>query len=379
MEQGGIQHSLLELLKKIITYNFDISLLCINRSGEYYSRIPETIKVIELSKYQVVSEIDLNHCKEKGKCFYFLRLCTSILTKLGLKNIASKIYTFLLGKTADEYDIAISYSQPTDDNDFFCLTNEIVMDCCKAKQKGTFVHCDYRLYGGNTRRNRKIYNKMDFICTVSTSVRDNFLKCIPDVSNKTYVVNNCCDVDLIISEAKRDAIIYQKRALVSVCRLSEEKGLLRCIPLMKHLEEKGFEFEWHIVGGGSQYKKLKKTIEDYHLNEVVILEKKQSNPYRFMKNASFIFVPSFHEAAPLVFDEAIILGIPVLTTNTLSAEEIIKNNNYGLICENNDEAILEMLIDAFSSKHIFDTCKNITNFRNEQSFIEVINKVVSES
>ncbi|QUC68212.1 glycosyltransferase [Aristaeella hokkaidonensis] len=379
MEQGGIQHSLLELIKKITIYNrFDISLLCLNRMGEYYSHIPKSIKLIELSKYQMISEMDLKHCKEKGKIHFFFRLFTSLITKMGFKNIASKLYTAVLGKTKDTYDIAISYSQPTDDRDFFCLTNEIVINCCKAKKKGSFVHCDFKLYGGNTIRNRKIYEKMDFICAVSSSVKKQFIDCIPEARNKTSIVYNCCDADSIVLQANEDAIIYNRPTLVSVCRLSEEKGLLRCMPIIKHLVDKGFEFEWHIVGGGSLYTALEKAIEFYHLNRVVVLEDRQSNPYRFMKNASYVFVPSFHEAAPLVFDEAIILGIPVLTTNTLSAEEMIKKHNYGLVCDNTDEAILEMLIDAFSSKIEFATCNNVKMYRDEQSFIEAINKVVGE-
>ncbi|MBO5973440.1 MAG: glycosyltransferase family 4 protein, partial [Clostridia bacterium] len=39
--------------------------------------------------------------------------------------------------------------------------------------------------------------------------------------------------------------------------------------------------------------------------------------------ADYLLVPSLHEAAPLVFDEAHSLGLPVISSDTLSAREML--------------------------------------------------------
>ena len=106
---------------------------------------------------------------------------------------------------------------------------------------------------------------------------------------------------------------------------------------------------------------IKQEIIRNNLENNVILEGQQLNPYRFMKNANYFFLPSFHEAAPMVFNEAITLGIPVLTTKTLSAVELIENNNNGLVCENNSTAIYNMLDYVLSDKVKFDIISKTKN------------------
>ena len=46
-----------------------------------------------------------------------------------------------------------------------------------------------------------------------------------------------------------------------------------------------------------------------------------------MINADYLLVPSLHEAAPMVFDEANILGLRIISTNTTSAKEMIDEHS----------------------------------------------------
>ena len=67
-----------------------------------------------------------------------------------------------------------------------------------------------------------------------------------------------------------------------------------------------------------------------------------SNPYRYMANADLLVVPSYHEAAPVVFQEARVLNLPVLTTRTASADEMV-GTFWGFVAENEDEAFAATL------------------------------------
>ena len=55
----------------------------------------------------------------------------------------------------------------------------------------------------------------------------------------------------------------------------------------------------------------------------------------------------------MVFGEASTLGVPVLTTDTLSARELVESRGVGLVCENRDEAIYEMLCRALRRQDTF--------------------------
>ncbi|MGI6195856.1 MAG: glycosyltransferase [Eubacteriales bacterium] len=349
MNVGGIQKSLLELLKALSACpDYDVSLFCCKKTGAFLEQIPSNIKILPENKYAVATEQPLSVCKKLGKKYYFFRMVSSLWSKYFTKALPARVLCKLIGKIGGEYDVAISYSQPIEDHAFCNFTNEIVLNCTCGTRKITFVHCDFGAYGGNTKRNRELYTRFDYIAAVSESVGKRFAQILPELSERIRTVYNFCDTNEIEQLASQDPIEYKKTAIVTVARLSEEKGLLRCIPIFDRLKKNGHEFEWHIVGGGALKKDIEEETYRYRLQENIFLEGEQVNPYRHLKNADWLLLPSFHEAAPMVYDEAYTLGVPILTTKTLSAVEMIEERHIGLVCENDDEAIYDMICRALS-------------------------------
>ena len=52
----------------------------------------------------------------------------------------------------------------------------------------------------------------------------------------------------------------------------------------------------------------------------------------------------------MVFDEALALGVPILSTRTLSADELVADRNVGCVCDNDDDDIYDMLRKALGSE-----------------------------
>ena len=50
----------------------------------------------------------------------------------------------------------------------------------------------------------------------------------------------------------------------------------------------------------------------------------------------------------MVFGECRVLGIPVLSTRTTSADELLAKRGVGIVCENNTEAIYESIMKVVS-------------------------------
>ena len=99
---------------------------------------------------------------------------------------------------------------------------------------------------------------------------------------------------------------------------------------------------------------LEAQIKQYGMEDVIILEGQQINPYRYIKGADYFLLSSFHEAAPMVFDESATLGVPILSTATLSASEMVEQRGIGAICENDGEGILRMLERALGGHLDFE-------------------------
>ena len=165
---------------------------------------------------------------------------------------------------------------------------------------------------------------------------------------------------------------------VSVCRLSEEKGLYRTVKALGELYRKGLtSFTWTIVGGGPEYDKLSSLIKDEQLSSKIILVGNKDNPYPYIVNASCFLLPSIHEAAPMVFGEAACLGVPVLSTETCSAVELVQNRKIGIVVSNNYDGILKGLEQFITNPLYFN--KTNPNGLNKyalnqlNSYIKLIN------
>ncbi len=370
MKVGGIQKSLLELLKALAQEpEYDVSLFCCTPTGAYMERIPTSVHILTENPYARIPEQALGTCRKQGKKYYLFRAFAALWSRVLGKGFPTRLLCSKIGTLPGEYDVAISYSQPIADKEFCNLTNEIVLNCCRAKKKVTFVHCDFGSYGGNTKRNRRLYKKFDTIAAVSDSVGRRFAEIVPDVKDRVQTVYNCCDTAEILRMAEEAPVAYQKPTIVTVARLSPEKGLLRCVPLFARLRDAGVDFEWHIVGGGNLQHQLENAIAEHAMHKHIILEGEQTNPYRYIKNANYLLLASFHEAAPMVFDEAMTLSVPILTTATLSAKELVEDRQTGLVCGGDDDALYTILQNALTQKdltfttHIPSNATCIAQFR----------------
>lgn len=342
---GGIQRSLTELLRSLSgRVDLSVSLLLCDARGELVGSLPSDITLLPTPRWAEVSVKPLSECRAIGARYGAFRAAASGFARLFGKGLPTRALCRLIGDLG-EYDVAISYSQPIGDRAFCALTNEIVLYCCRADRKVTFVHCDFGRYGGNCRANRRLYRRFDKVAAVSDSVGRAFADCLPELRERVVTVRNICNSDEVRALADDSSVIYRGtgKAIVTVARLSAEKGLLRCLPIFADLRDRGAEFEWHIVGGGPLEDELRTRIAELGLSDRVILEGEQTNPYRFMKNADLFLLPSYHEAAPMVFAEAQALRLPILTTETLSARELVADTDAGKVCENSDGGIAAAL------------------------------------
>jgi glycosyltransferase involved in cell wall biosynthesis len=108
---------------------------------------------------------------------------------------------------------------------------------------------------------------------------------------------------------------------------------------------------------------LKALSKELQVESSVVFYGEQANPYRYIRNADFLLIPSHHEAAPLVIDEALCLGVPVLSTATTSSEDMILNRNAGWVCDNSQEAINQKLYAIAANQDEIQRVKKAISLR----------------
>ena len=138
------------------------------------------------------------------------------------------------------------------------------------------------------------------------------------------------------------------------------------LPILEKMKDDGFV--WRIAGEGPDADRARRLVAECGLEDRVIFLGKLVNPYPYFKKSDIVLVPSYNEAAPMVFGEAEVFGTPVFSTNTLSAAEMI-NDGSGWICENTDSAIAENLKDVIRDfKKGKNKCRKLDNRRAKAEF-----------
>ncbi len=148
--------------------------------------------------------------------------------------------------------------------------------------------------------------------------------------------------------------------ILSVGRLTEEKGYLHALDAIKLLVEKnpGKQIIYNIIGDGHLKEELEKYIEKKGLKRNVVLHgaKEQEEVLNFYRNADIFLHSSVSEALPVVIMEAGCCELPVVATDVGSVNEEVEHGKSGFIVEpKNPEAIFEKLDWLLKNENMWET------------------------
>lgn len=356
----------------------DIHLLVFDEDSIDKTKVPDNVEIVTPDKGLHI--LGKNHSRIKQESFLMMlyRLIMIFLAR-NINGVVSRMILWPFVKMQSGYDLAIAYAQ---DDSYKSISKgciDYIVKRVVAKHKSVIVHCDYKNFGGYDYKQIGMFEKLNSIICVSESCKNNFIECFPKLRNKTIVCENFTDVDAIRNLAGT-GISYPTDTVnfVSVCRLSEEKGLSRTIEALGELRDNGVvNFTWTIVGEGPEYEKLNIMIKEKQLTSKITLVGNKDNPYPYIKHASYFVLPSLHEAAPMVYGEAASLGVPIVSTETCSAIELVQERGIGIVVPNNYNGLLQglrKLIMNPNSIHIKNNM-DLNKFAMIQlkNFIESIN------
>lgn len=176
--------------------------------------------------------------------------------------------------------------------------------------------------------------------------------------------------------------------ILSVARLCEKKGLEFLIQACRVLVDRGVSFECRIVGYGPLEDKLREMIAALDLQERVSLLGKmtQDQLAELYPQASFFVLPCLvlesgdRDGIPNVLFEALVSGVPVISTDVEGVCELIENQKNGLIVKQRDaQALADAIQLLIGSPDLRDDLARkgrqtvLDNFTRESSARNVYN------
>lgn len=240
----------------------------------------------------------------------------------------------------------------------------------EAKTKGN-IHINTLKYG---------YDKCDKIVVVRDTMKDELTEYVePEQRNKIQVVHNLNDA-VGISEKAELPIEFQQDTYcnVSVQRLSEilaNKDINKFINIARFSKEKGIDrliaaFDKYrrdcdeiayliIIGGyGEEFDHILAMLQDADGNVLtpnVVIIKSIMNPYPILKKCDLFVLSSHYEGLPMTIIEALILDVPVVSTDITGPREFLAKG-YGYLVDDSEQGITDGL-KAFKNGSISELTK----------------------
>jgi len=168
-----------------------------------------------------------------------------------------------------------------------------------------------------------------FVCVVSSFTGSQLCRWIPPQEwAKIKLVRCGLDADFLSMQPPR---IVPKSQLVTVGRLSEQKGQLVLLHALVVLAREGVPFRLTVVGDGPLRPQLERSIRELGLEQHVVLAGWMSNAQvrAAIREARALVLPSFAEGLPVVLMEALALGRPVITTYVAGIPELVTDQACG--------------------------------------------------
>lgn len=339
---GGAEKVLTVLLKHIDKTRFDVTLCTVVETGVYMD---------EVKKYVSCTSILGNPNRKTflGKIWYRVKY-QCVYNWLSLK----WVYRLFIPQ---RNDVEVAFVEGF-------ATKLMAASSNKQAKKLAWVHTDLinnhwieSIYQ-NITEEQLSYQKYDQIIGVSKQVT-NSVQHLYHLKN-VITCYNPIESDVILKWAGENLSLPLKKEslrLVSVGRFVPQKAFDRLLRVVNRLYKEGFSLELWLLGDGEQRPLLEQYIRDENLEAIVTLWGFQTNPYPYLQQSDLFVCSSVSEGYSTAVTEALIIGLPVVTTVCSGMDELLDNGTYGIITENDEGALYEGVKRCFTQSDLLNTYK----------------------
>ncbi len=308
LDFGGIETSLINLLKNIDLTKYKVTLVLEHIEGVFLKELPKKIKL---------KEYKTNNSKN-----IIVRKTINLFKRL----------KWIFGNFK-RYNASICYATYSGPCGFVTRVS--------SNNKILYVHSNYyQAYEKDEGKIRKFFDnrkieKYNHIIFVSNESKKDLCKIYPSIEKKSITINNIIDYERILklSEKKVDLKRTTKKIFLFLGRLDESsKRLTLLLDVAKESQEEKVKNVFWIVGSGPDEKKYKDIVKKGKLENVIFMGSKK-NPYPYIKACDYLILTSRYEGFPVVYNEAIILEKPIITTIDVSDDYISIPNRFGYVVD----------------------------------------------
>ena len=337
LDVGGIETSLVDLVNELIK-KYEITLVLEKKQGLFLNSLNEKIKVIEYKPNQNKNVV--------------IRKTINVLKRI----------KFIL-KHKNKFDFAASFATYSKMGSF----------CARiaSKNNALWVHTDYlAFYNNNEKKMISFFNFIEFnkfknIICVSENAKNNLEKILK--KHNITVINNLIDYETILKKSKEEINLKKDSRITTFLNVSrhdeESKRISRLIDAAERLKKANYDFRILLIGEGKDTSLYKEQVKSKKLESVITFLGEKNNPYPYFKLADAFILTSEYEGYPVIFNEAKILNLPIITTNVSDAKKDIENK-FGIVTNKDTNSIYEAMENIIKNGYTMKYEFKVNEFNN---------------
>lgn len=311
------------------------SLFTFRAIGEFGSRLIELGHDVEMLQTKL----------KKDEEFHDYDLSKSLIKTTALKRYKSKLFTYFF-----VYFVAIWRVWRSDFVYIFYPTNYhylAFVSMVFGKEYALNIRGEQNV---RSRLSRILYRHAKFVFTVSPG----FTSLVNESGGRGITQRPGISFNYNDIVSKKNLTFPEVFKILYLGRLDIEKGLIELIEAARVLVDRGIvSFNITIVGDGYHESHVKERMHELNLGNFINFYGPENDLERLKnlyKSADLFVLPTYHEGFPRTLYEAMIFGVPVLTTFVGGIPFLLKNEVHAIRIEPKSvDSLVEKLVYAFNN------------------------------
>lgn len=355
MNVGGVEKAMLGLLSVIPFDQYEVHLGLLHKKGGFLDFIPPQVKMHEINCYDkywgLINDPPLLCIKQMLKHGFVLDAFVHLLLYIHFKLTKNRywFYRYIMRNEPQfpiKFDLAVAFAGPSQMMDYYiCRHVDAITKC-------GWIHFDISKFGIDVGMTRQLYKHYKRIFVVSETGKKIFDQTFPLFKDKTEVFHNVVSpiqIKELAASGESFQDDYKGVRILSVGRISQEKGQLVAIQALKFLKDQGNLVRWYFIGEGSDMEHCKSEVDRLGLSEDVSFLGTKTNPYAYIRDCDIYMQPSRHEGFCITLAEALCFGNPIVATDFTGAREQLVDRENGFVVGMDAEAIASGIEKALSA------------------------------
>jgi glycosyltransferase involved in cell wall biosynthesis len=224
-----------------------------------------------------------------------------------------------------------------------------------------------------------IYKKADAITVTGSQSKFFLVERKKLNSEKVFVLPNSLPVEDFLTKDEAIEKIYD---LVTLGRLSSEKGLLNLLDIVYTLKKRMPQIKLGIAGEGPQLHELKLRVLELKLENNVDLLGYVDSASVFLNSGKLFITTSFTEGLPRTVIQSMLGGIPVVASNVGDMSDLVINDKTGVLVEDANDNMsfvngIEMILEniVMYKKNSDNAVKHAKRYYSHNAATKVWNNI----